>query len=274
MAPRRLILLAAATLLFAHGPAAWGAPVRVGALADLHVNEVVEGDVVALGGDVVLGPEAVVRGHAVAVFGTVRSAPEARVDGRRIGVSSLAGLAIEPGSGEESPRLRLAVRLLTAGAWLLATTLIALLWPVRIRHGAAVLPQLGVKVAVLGGMVAVTLLAALIAAIGLGPVAGLPLAAAVGMAFLAVKAVGLAVLGGGVGAAILGRLGTARRMPLTASVFVGMLAMLMVRFVPLVGGVAWTALVLVALGAGVFAVTLAPHRNPAEAVNRSGASNH
>jgi hypothetical protein len=50
--------------------------------------------------------------------------------------------------------------------------------------------------------------------------------------------------------------------------------MLMVRFVPLVGGVAWTVLVLVALGAGVFAVTLAPHRNPAEAVNRSGASNH
>ena len=135
-----------------------------------------------------LGPDAVVRGHAVAIFGSVRAAPGARVEGRMIGLASLAGLAVEPATDDGGPRLRMAVRLLTAGAWLLATTLIAFLWPARIRYGVSVLPQLGFKVAVLGGMVAVTLVAALIAAIGLGPLAGPPLAALLAVAFLAVKA--------------------------------------------------------------------------------------
>lgn len=273
MAPRRLILAAAVGLLLAHGTVAWGAPAKVTALAELYVNEPVDGDVVALGGDVVLGPDAVVRGHAVAVFGTVRAAPGARVEGRMIGLASLAGLVVEPAAGEDGPRLRTAVRLLTAGGWLLATTLIAFLWPARVRYGVSVLPQLGLKVAVLGGMVAVTLVAALIAAIGLGPMAGLPLAAVLGVAFLAVKAVGLTVLGGSLGGAVLGRFGVDRALPLTAAVFVGVLVMLMVRFLPVVGGVGWTLLALVALGAGVFAVTMAPHRNPAEVIGSPGASN-
>jgi hypothetical protein len=274
MAPRRLILVAAVGLLLAHGTVGWGAPAKVSALTELDVNETVDGDVVALGGDVVLGPKAVVRGHAVAVFGSVRAAPGARVEGRMIGLASLAGLAVEPIAGESGARVRTAVRLLTAGAWLLATTLLAFLWPARIRYGATVLPQLGLKVAVLGGMVAITLVAALIAAIGLGPMAGLPLAAVLGVAFLAVKAIGLTVLGAALGGAVLGRIGARRSLPLTAAVFIGVLAMLMVRFLPIVGGVAWTLMALVALGAGVFAVTMAPHRNPAELIDSPGASNH
>jgi hypothetical protein len=273
MAPRRLILVAAVGLLLAHGSVAWGAPARVTALAELHVDGVVDGDVVALGGDVVLGPNAVVHGHAVAVFGSVRAAPGASVEGRKIALASLAGVALEPTAGEDGGRLRAGVRLLTAGGWLLATTLIAFVWPVRIRYGVAVLPQLGLKVVALGAMVAITLLAALIAAIGLGPMAGLPLAAVLGVAFLLVKAVGLTVLGGGIGAAVFARLAAGRSLPLTASVFVGVLAMLMVRFLPVIGGAAWTLLALVALGAGVFAVTMAPHRNPAEVIGSPGASN-
>ncbi len=79
MASRRLIPLAAFGLLVLHGTVAWGAPTRVAALSDLLVNEVVEGDVVALAGDVILGPRADVRGHAVAVFGEVRAEAGARV---------------------------------------------------------------------------------------------------------------------------------------------------------------------------------------------------
>ena len=43
----------------------------------------------------------------------------------------------------------------------------------------------------------------------------------------------------------------------------------MIRFLPVVGGFAWTALVLVALGTGVFVATLAPHTNPAALGSRS-----
>jgi len=265
MAPRRLILLAALGLLVAHGAVAWGAPTRVAVLSELRVDELVEGDVVALAGDVVLGPQADVRGHAVAVFGEVRAEAGAQVAGRMIGLSSLAGLAVEPTAGEDGARLRIAVRLIIAGGWLLATTLIAVLWSARIRYGVAVLPSLGFRVAVLGALVALTLLAALIAAIGLGPAIGLPLAAALGFGFLAVKAVGLAVLGGRLGLAVLGRLAIGRALPLTAGVFVGVLAMLMARFLPVVGGAAWTVLSLAALGAGVFALTMAPQPSPARA---------
>jgi hypothetical protein len=263
LAPRRLILLAALGLLVVHGTVAWAAPTRVATLSELRIDEVVEGDVVALAGDVILGPHADVRGHAVAVFGEVRAEPGARVRGRMIGLSSLAGLAVEPAVGEDGARLRIAVRLIIGGGWLLATTLIAVLWSARVRDGVAVLPRLGLRVAVLGAMVALTLLAALIAAIGLGPAIGLPVAAALGVAFLAVKAVGLAVLGGGLGLAVLGRLAIGRTLPLTAAVFVGVLAMLMARFLPVVGSAAWTVLSLAALGAGVFALTMALQPSPA-----------
>jgi hypothetical protein len=265
MAPRRLILLAAFVLLLAHGTAAWSAPARVAALSELEVDEPVDGDVVALAGDIVLGPKADVRGHAIAVFGEVRAAPGARVAGRMIGLSSLAGLAVLPAAGEDAARLRIAVRLLVAGGWLLATTLVAVLWPARIRWGMVALPRLGLRVAVLGAMVALTLLAALIAAIGLGPAVGLLLAAALGVMFLAVKAVGLAVLGGSLGRAVLGRLSFGRGLPLSSAVFVGMLALLMARFLPVVGGAAWTVVSLLALGAGVFAVTIAAQPSAARA---------
>lgn len=270
MAPRRLSLLIAAGLLLAHGSAVWAAPAKVTALAELRVNEIVDGDVVALGGDVVLGPDAVIRGHAVAVFGTVRAAPGARVEGRSISLASLAGVAIAESGGGDL-RVRTGLRLLTAGGWLLATTLLAWLWPGRVRYGVALLPQLRLRIGVLGAMLALTLLAALIAAIGLGPAAGLPLAAILGVAFLAVKAVGLSVLGGGIGGWLLGRLVAGRRLPLTTSVFVGVLAMLMVRFLPVIGGAAWTLLAVVALGAGVFAVTMTPH-TPAQLVDGERAS--
>jgi hypothetical protein len=130
----------------------------------------------------------------------------------------------------------------------------------------AVLPQLGLRVAVLGAMVALTLVAALIAAIGLGPGVGLLLAAALGVGFLAIKAVGLAVLGGSLGKAVLGRLTSGRALPLTSAVFVGVLLLLMARFLPVVGGGAWTVVSLAALGAGVFAVTMAAQPDPAGVV--------
>jgi hypothetical protein len=259
MAARRLIPIIVLGLIVAGSAAVHAGPAKVATLTELEVNEVVDGDVVVIGGDIVLGPEAVVRGHAVAVFGAVRMQPGATVEGRSIAMSSLASLSLTPVAGERQDQLFTAVRVLTAGTWLFVTTLIAFLWPTRVRRGAAALPQLGLKSVVLGLMVAATLVAALIAVIGLGPMMGIPLATLVGLAFLAVKALGLTVLGGGLGGALLRRLRPSRVHPVTLHVFVGVLVLLMARFLPVVGGAAWTVVVMVALGAGVMSVTMVPN---------------
>ncbi len=269
MATRQLIALFVFGLILGHGQMATASSARVGALSEMRVNEEVDGDVVVIGGDVVLGPQAHVHGHAVSIFGSVRVEPGAQVDGRVIGLSSLASLSLAPIQEDQGGHLDTALRFATAGGWLFVTTLIAFLWPAPIRRGVASLPQLGAKTLVLGVMVAITLVAGLIAVVGLGPFLGLPLAAAVAVAFLVVKALGLAVLGGGLGAVLLHRAVPSRMLPITTQVFVGVVAMLMIRFVPVVGGFAWTALVLVALGTGVFVATLAPHTNPAALGSRS-----
>jgi hypothetical protein len=118
-------------------------------------------------------------------------------------------------------------------------------------------------------MVAITLFAALVAAIGIGPGLGMPLAAAIALLFLVVKAAGLAILGGGLGSRLLARF-VRRPLPLTAEVFVGVMLILMLRFVPVLGAVVWTAVTIVALGAGVFAVALAPQRDAAEPLRTAG----
>ena len=80
--PRRLIPLVLTAWCLAYPAMAGAAEGRVAALESLRVEERVDGDVVVLGGDVVVGREAHVTGHVVAVFGTVRMEEGARVDGR------------------------------------------------------------------------------------------------------------------------------------------------------------------------------------------------
>ncbi len=234
-------------------------------MSDLSVNEQVEGDVVAIGGDVVLGPEAVVSGHAVSIFGKVHAEPGARVEGRVIALSSLASLTVDRVRGSDGRRADLGVKLLVAGVWLLITTLLAFLVPARVRRGAAILPQLALRAVVLGLMVALTLVAALVAVIGLGPLLGVPLAVTIAAVFTAGKAFGLAVLGAGLGSVVLRRLVPSRMFPVTVNVFVGVGVILMARFLPVVGGAAWTLIVVVALGAAVAALTMATHSTAAEA---------
>jgi hypothetical protein len=263
MASSRLIGAALlGLLLIAHGPAA-AATGRAAALSELEVNELVDGDVVTLGGDVILGPEAEVTGHVVAVFGEVRRDPAARVEGRVLAVKSLAGLQLAPGD-EVDPRLQLALRLLTAGAWLLAATLIAFFFPGRIRFGVWLMPSIGMKILVLGVLVFITLFAALVALIGLGPTLGVPLVATLAVLFMVVRAIGFAVLGAALGGPLLRRL-TSRPLPVTAEVFCGLALILALRFLPLVGDIVWTGMGLIALGAAVFTLALAPQSGSVQA---------
>jgi hypothetical protein len=273
---RRQLKLVGAVVLFLSlsfsGPAI-AAPSQTSVLADLQVNEPVEGDVVVFGANLELGPEARVSGDAIVIGGNIRLSPGAEVgrhvvavigqsvvpagalvEGRVLAFSSVATLA-PAGLADRSLHLNLALRLLTSGGWLLMTTGLAFLLPVRVRYGTWAMPVLGIKVPALGAMVWLTWFAALIAVLGLGPALGPPLVAALWVLFFVAKAAGLTVLGGWVGAAVLRRW-VHHPVPITLEVFVGVLALLALRFLPVVGGTFWVLVSVTALGACVAVLVL------------------
>ena len=226
---------------------------RTAVLQDLVVDGPVPGDILVVMGDLTLTERARVEGHAVAVLGTIQVEPGAVVEGRVLAVSSLGALTLHPTAGDVDVLLTAGVRLLSVGGWLLLTTAVAVLFPVRVRLGTWAVGRLGIRVALLGVLAAATLIAAFVAAVGLGVPAGVPVAAAVFLLFFAVKAVGLAVVGGLLGALLAARL-LHRGLPLSVHVFTGVLLLLLCRLVPFLGGSAWTVISIVALGAGVFAL--------------------
>jgi len=274
MARRRLIFSAALAAASLTTGLADAAPARTTVFNDIVVNERVDGDVVAFGADVYLGPLADVEGdvvvvdgdlhldsgarvgrHVLAIFGAVEAAPDALVTGRTLAFSSLSNVVLVPGDGTPF-QVNFAIRLLTSGGWLLVTTALAFGFAVRLRYGVWILPALGVRVLVLGVAVAVTFFAAVVAVFGLGPSLGMPLAAALTVIFFALRAVGLTVIGGLIGGALLKRwLG--RPLPLTAEVFAGVLVVLALRFLPAVGGMLWSIVSLASLGSGVICLATA-----------------
>ena len=242
---------------------------RTAVLSDLRVDDLVAGDVVVFGADLELGPNARVEGDAVAVGGDIRVAEgavvtrhvvailggadvpaSADIGGRVLCFSSPATLLSTSPARETSLQTNVSMHLLAAGGWLLVTTGLAFLFPTRMRFGAWAMPSLGIKVPALGVLAGLTVFASLIAALGLGPVLGVPLVAGLMMVFFAARAVGLTVLGCWVGAIVLKRW-VHHPLPISLEVFVGVLVLLAVRFFPVVGETAWTLISLVALGASV-----------------------
>jgi len=240
--------------LFAVGVASSEAAPGIFRLAtDLNVNSEVVGDAVVLAGDVTLGPNAHIHGDAVAVLGRVHRAEGSRVDGRVFALPSLAALSPQAPDTEGGSILRLGLFLLTGGLWLVATTMITVFWPSRLRSATAGVRQAGWRLMILGLVGVITLFAALVAVLGLGPVWGVPLAACLMMVFLVFKTVGLAVLGAWIGSTLLIRW-TSSAWPLGLDVFVGVSGLLVLRLVPVLGGTLWGMASVVALGAGVFSV--------------------
>lgn len=242
---------------------------RTAVLTDLRVDEPVEGDVVVFGADLVLGPGARVDGDAVAISGDIQvmegaavtrhvvavlgsaDVPEgAAVGGKVLSLESLATLMPVTSARGTSLRADLSMHLLTAGGWLLVTTGLAFGFPIRMRHGAWSLPRLGVKIPAIGILVGLTLIASLIAALGLGPALGVPMVAALMIVSFAAKSVGLTVLGCWVGSAVLRRW-VHHPLPISLDVFVGVLVLLALRFLPIAGETLWTLISLVALGASI-----------------------
>lgn len=219
--------------------------------ADVHLGPMaaVTGDVVVIGGDVRLDDHSTVGSHVVAVFGTVDAAPRAVIDGETLAFSSLSGIALNPDEHTEL-QVDLAVRLLTSGGWLMITTALAFGLATRLRFGVWMLPRLGLRVVVLGVAAAVTFFAAVVAFLGMGPSIGVPLAISTTVLFFGLRAVGLTVVGGWAGHALLRRIHQ-RPFPLTIEVFVGVIGLLVLRFVPWVGGGLWSIVAVAALGTGI-----------------------
>ena len=264
----RLALLLAFVISIVTSQVTQALPPRTTVFNDIVINERVNGDVVAFEADVYLGPLADVDGdvvvvggdlrldagarvgrHVLAIFGVVEAAPGAVIEGRTLAFSSLSKLALRPGDGAPL-QVTLAVRLVTSGGWLLVTTAMAFGLSTRLRYGVWVFPRLGLRVLVLGLAAGVTFFAALVAALGLGPNLGVPLAAAMTVVFFAIRAIGLTVIGGFLGGALL-RHWWRRPLPLTLEVFVGVVVLLVIRFLPLFGGVLWSVCSIAALGTGI-----------------------
>lgn len=277
MAQKRLILLTVCVISWSFFTLpAEADPGHTTGFSDLVVDGPIDGDVVVFAGDLVLAENARVMGDAVAVggdvrvaagaqvgrhvlslFGTTEVSPKSLVSGRVLSFSSLASLVQAPDAAPSSPRAGLAVRLLASGGWLLVGTGLAFLFPVRMRYAAWALPPLGYKVPALGFLVALTVTASLLASLGLGPALGVPMIAGLMVVFFAGKMVGLTVISCAVGTAVLRRW-LHHPLPISLEVFVGMLVLLALRFLPIAGEMLWSLLSVFALGACIAVIGTGP----------------
>lgn len=217
----------------------------------------VDGDAVAVGGSVFVEPGAVVEGHVVTVFGQVNADSGSEIRGRTLSLASVATLSRNASAPRSNLRVDTGLRLLASGGWLLVTTGLAFLFPVRMRWGAWTLPALGFRVPALGLLVALTLVTLLVAVLGLGAAMGTPLGAALMVTFFAAKCAGLTVVGCVVGNVVLRRW-LHHPLPISLEVFVGVLVLLALRFVPVAGETLWTAIALLSLGASVVLLGVIP----------------
>jgi hypothetical protein len=274
VAQRQLIRLGALLFFLVFSSVGEAAPGRAAVLTDLEVNGSIEGDVVVFGADLVLGAQARITGDAVAVGGNVRIVPgaeigrhvvavfgvveidgDAEIGGRVLSLSSLASLATGAGVAERPRRVSFAMRLLASGGWLLVTTGIAFLFPIRMRLAAWSVPGFGVRIPAVGLMIALTAVVSLLAALGLGPGFGVPLVAALMVVFFIAKSLGLTVLGCVVGTWVLRRW-VRHPLPISLEVFVGVLVLLALRFMPVLGETLWTLISVIALGASIAVVSV------------------
>lgn len=246
-----------------------GTLVSVG--GEVRVAGRVERDVIAFGGDVVLGPGAEVRGDLLAVGGAVRSEASGKdaVGGRLLTVGALeaafaAELRTSPLVARRPDGLLVAFRLVLLFLWLVLGLALLRLLPRPVANAAGLVPGRPAAVAAIGA--AAVLSAALASAfllLVLPATAGLVLAGLLVALLGAAKAFGLAAV-----FVALGRLltrGARRGSPLfgdPAALAVGLALLGLLSLLPVAGPVLWAAASL--LGIGV-SLTVAARRESVRA---------
>lgn len=207
----------------------------VGLFGDVRVQARVEGDVVALAGNVVLEAGADVTGEVVAVGGEVLGTGVVR--GRAVSLGSLGfGTSVRSPGGQ---RAAWGLFLLRLGGWMLVATALILLFPRAVRTSAVRLATHPGRVTVVGGItLAVWLAFMVLAAVAVRSPVGAGLLMGGALALLAAKTAGIVVA-----AWWLGWWG-ARWLPLRlraelprTSLVVGLLVA--VSLVPMLGSAVW-----------------------------------
>lgn len=223
----------------------------------VEVTGRVAGDVVVLGGDARLGPEAQVGGDVFVLGGTIQAAPGAHAAGRMVSYptasSALVTLVEGPsfGLGFASPMV-LGTKLALLAAWA------ALLLLLFAASGRQVLETAdGVRrepfrsfVTGLTGVLALVLTAMFFSAFT-GGLVGVPLLVLVVLLSLLLKLWGMVAVFYALGDWLARRLLRRPRMrPLNAAT-IGLLVMGIVKFLPYVGIWVWTAATLIGIGAAL-----------------------
>ncbi|MFL6198122.1 MAG: hypothetical protein ACJ76J_02995 [Thermoanaerobaculia bacterium] len=223
----------------------------------VEVTGRVAGDVVVLGGDVRLGPEAQVGGDVFVLGGTIQAAPGAHAAGRMVSYptasAALVTLVEGPSFGLHftSP-LVLGTKLALLAAWA------ALLLVLFAATGRQLLETAdGVRrepfrsfATGLTGVLALVLTAMFFSAFT-GGLVGVPLLALVVLLALLLKLWGMVAVFYALGDWLARHLFRRRRMrPLNAAT-IGLLVMGLVKFLPYVGIWVWTAATLIGIGAAL-----------------------
>jgi hypothetical protein len=218
----------------------------------------IEGDLVVLGGGVVLEPEARVDGDVFVLGGAVEARPGAQVTGRTVAYPTAPGALLVLAEGPAlglSPwsRVVIGTKLALLAAWLVTgMALVAAAWPAIDSTASAVAEApLGCFATGLVAVVAMLLLALFLSSF-LGVEAGVPLLVLLGLGALVLKLWGTVAVCAFVGRAL--DRASARRDgstgPLRATL-VGLALLGALKFVPVVGVWAWTAATLIGVGASL-----------------------
>ncbi len=245
-----------------HGPV-------VGVLGSVRVDTEIAGDVIALGGDVVLGAGARIDGDVVAIGGAVTGAGTAT--GRVVSMASLDALAIPPAGGSGPARAAWAMRLLRVGGWTVLATVLLLVWPRQVRRGGEHLRTMPVRTLAAGTLsLGVWLVVVLLALAMSASRLGLVLLLAGVAVFLTAKVLGLLAVAWLLGLALRSRLPVAYRgeIPRTG---LGMLVLAVAGLLPVVGPIAWLVANVAGVGAMVAAL-VAPRLMTLVLVSRGSAS--
>jgi hypothetical protein len=218
------------------------------------VTGTVDGDIIVLGGDVRLGPAAQIGGDVSVVGGTIRAAPGARVSGRMVSypTASAASLTLLewPTLGlSSSSALVVGTKLALLAAW---AALLLLLFATSGRQmletaeGVSREPFRSFFVG-LTGVLALVLTALFFSAFA-GGLMGVPLLILVVLLAVILKLWGLVAVFLSLGDWLFVHVLRRRARPLNAATL-GLLVLGVVKFVPWLGVLAWTAATLIGVGA-------------------------
>ena len=222
----------------------------------VSVQGKVEGNVIALGGDVALSSTASVGGSVQALGGTVEMKPGATVQGRVAAYpdasATLLGLIDGPLMGTSWwSRDVMALKVGLIAAWLLWAVLCGMFLPRALRRTAVAFEYGPLRLFSVGvGVVVASFLCLLLAAAVLPLAASLPLVLLIVFVVFGLKLWGVAALSLVVGRPLVAKI--KRPLPLILGpLFLGALMLNSLRLVPIVGFVAWMLFSLVAVGAAV-----------------------